>query len=105
MASFYLNENNDIEFDGDCVRMTSGCEETIQCIKQNIYEINWDEIFPINDREIFSALIRSAITNTNGVLYISSFDIENVDFNCGNIDFYALKFTAVADCGTIEVSI
>ena len=104
MTTLALDENWDIIVDEDeCLSTVNGCEEIIQCIKQNIRAIDFTPLFREGNREVISSLIKSTILNTNGVLSINSYLEQTSDVDCGNFRNFLISFSATTVCGNIQV--
>ena len=106
MTTIAVDPNtNDIIIDSSgCLSVVDGCDEIIQCIKQNILSSNLFSFFPITsaNRELISATVQSAIASTNGVIAFNSFNVTNDNFNCGIATGLRIEFSVLTSCGIID---
>ena len=87
-----------------CLSVADGCDEIIQCIKQNILALDLSSFFPLRSGDIrgFSSIIQSTIASTDGVISFNSFNLLNDDLNCGILTGLMIQFSILTVCGTIN---
>lgn len=106
MSSIYLDPNtNDIIIENGCVKSVTGCEEIVQCIRQKIMNLDIVDIFSQGvNIEGLTALIKSSILDTSGVISLVSFSSEVSKDSC-NSSFLNINFVANTVCGEVRVFI
>jgi len=100
------NESWDIVISDGGVDTVDGCDEIIQCIKQNINDLDFSQLVGVyRGDEIVSGLIKSSINSVSGVTSINSFSIERSDYNCGIITGLIINFSISTTCGNITMGV
>lgn len=87
-----------------CLAVANGCDEIMQCIKQNILALDLSRFFPLRNADVegFSSIIQATIAGTDGVISFNSFQLLNDDLGCGVVSGLRIQFSALTVCGTIS---
>ena len=105
MTSIAFDESGDIYFDADgCLATLDGCDEILQCIKQNIFAINIENFIGqgINIDNL-GDLIKAAVLDTDGVISLIQFSISSDPLSCAFVNGININFQALTVCGLVSL--
>lgn len=107
MTTIALDENWDVVVDANgCLATVDGCEEIIQCIKQNLRALDLSNFYPIrNNIDAVAAIIQSEISSVEGFIYFNSFEVLQDSLGCGIAQGVTINFSALTTCGNINLGV